>query len=157
MSNLGKTCFGFRYLITLKKCTHLSFCRRNIEKALEEFVLVAAVLQLEENQLEGGQAGGLDPRDDRILHPGGHCQVLNLWKVLQAPLLLQVGRAKKANLQVDWLCASRALQVQGETVLLAEVRQGKRGLGLNVLHIAIISISFYPPFLPLPVRACFKN
>ena len=116
------------------KVTHLSFCRRNIEKALEEFVLVAAVLQLEENQLEGGHAGGLDPGDDRILHPGAHCQVLHLWKVLQAPLLLQVGWAQKANIQVDWLGAGRPLQVQGETVLLAEVGQGKRGLGLNVLR-----------------------
>ena len=141
MSNLGqfaqKTVFGLSFILSNYrgswKCTHLTFSRRNIKKALQELVLIAAILQLEEDQLEVRQAGWLDPGDDCVLNPGAHCQILNLWKVLQAPLLLQVCRAKKSNLQVDWLCASCPLQVQGEAVLLTEVRQGKSALDLNVL------------------------
>ena len=103
--------FSTERWLWLHNCTHLSICWRNIEKTFQEFVFVAAILQFEENELVGGQADRLDPGDDCILHPGAHCQILNLWKLLQAALLLQVGRAEESNLQVNWLGARRPLQV----------------------------------------------
>ena len=111
--------------VGFRKSSHLSLGRGDIQKALQELVFIAAILQLEENHLVVRQACRLDPRDHRILHPRVDGQVLNLWEVLQAALLLQVGRAEEANLQVDRLGASCPLQVQGEAVFITEVRQGK--------------------------------